>query len=43
MDAVVRKALAKRPDERFQTADEFAAALRGAAEARGASRPRRRC
>ena len=32
MDAVVRKALAKRPDERFQTADEFAAALRGATE-----------
>ncbi len=34
MDAVVRKALAKRPDERFQTADEFAAALRGATERR---------
>ena len=32
MDAVVRKALAKRPDERFQTAAEFAAALRGAAQ-----------
>jgi serine/threonine-protein kinase len=32
MDAVVRKALAKRPDERFQTAEEFAAALRGATE-----------
>jgi serine/threonine-protein kinase len=32
MDAVVRKALAKRPDERFQTADEFAAALRDAAQ-----------
>jgi tRNA A-37 threonylcarbamoyl transferase component Bud32 len=32
MDAVVRKALAKRPDERFQTADEFAAALRGVTE-----------
>jgi serine/threonine-protein kinase len=32
MDAVVRKALAKRPDERYQTADEFAAALRGATE-----------
>ncbi|MDH5246765.1 MAG: serine/threonine protein kinase, partial [Betaproteobacteria bacterium] len=31
MDAVVRKALAKRPDERFQTADEFAAALNTAA------------
>ncbi len=34
MDAVVRKALAKRPDERYQTADEFAAALRGATERR---------
>ena len=32
MDAVVRKALAKRPDERYQTADEFAAALRDAAQ-----------
>ena len=32
MDAVVRKALAKRPDERFQTAEEFAAALRAAAQ-----------
>ena len=32
MDAVVRKALAKRPDERYQNADEFAAALRAAAE-----------
>ena len=31
MDAVVRKALAKRPDERYQNADEFAAALRAAA------------
>ncbi len=30
MDAVVRKALAKRPDERYQNADEFAAALRTA-------------
>ena len=30
MDAVVRKALAKRPDERYQNADEFAAALRAA-------------
>lgn len=28
-DAIVRRALAKRPDERFQTAREFAAALRG--------------
>ncbi len=33
MDAVVRKALAKRPDERYQTAEEFAAALRAAAQA----------
>jgi len=32
MDAVVRKALAKRPDERFQTAAEFAAALAAAAQ-----------
>jgi len=32
MDAIVRKALAKRPDERYQNADEFAAALRAAAE-----------
>ena len=32
MDAVVRKALAKRPDERFQTAEEFADALRAAAQ-----------
>jgi serine/threonine-protein kinase len=31
MDAVVRKALAKRADERFQTAQEFADALRAAA------------
>src|SRR6187397_2858239 len=30
MDAIVRKALAKRPDERYQTAEEFAAALQGA-------------
>jgi tRNA A-37 threonylcarbamoyl transferase component Bud32 len=37
MDAVVRKALAKRPDERFQTAEEFAAALRDAAQAPGTS------
>ena len=33
MDAVVRKALAKRPDERYQNAEEFAAALRAAADA----------
>jgi len=31
MDAVVRKALAKRPDDRFATAREFADALRAAA------------
>jgi eukaryotic-like serine/threonine-protein kinase len=31
MDAVVRKALAKRPEERFQSAGEFAAALNAAA------------
>src|SRR5437016_7735123 len=31
MDAVVQKALAKRPEERFQTAGEFAAALNAAA------------
>ena len=28
MDAIVRKALAKRPEDRFQTASEFAAAVR---------------
>src|SRR5438034_7121347 len=33
LDAVVRKALAKRADERFQTAQEFAEALRAAAPA----------
>jgi len=32
MDTVVRKALAKRPDERFQNAEEFAAALRAAVQ-----------
>ena len=32
MDAVMRKALAKRPDERYQTAQEFAAAIRAAAQ-----------
>ena len=33
MDAVVRRALAKKPDERFQTAEEFATALAVAASA----------
>ena len=33
MDAVVRKALAKRADDRYQTATEFAAAIRAAAAA----------
>jgi eukaryotic-like serine/threonine-protein kinase len=33
MDGVVRRALAKKPDERFATADEFAAALAAAAHA----------
>jgi eukaryotic-like serine/threonine-protein kinase len=37
MDAVVRKALAKRPDERYQTALEFAAAIRTAAEGMAAA------
>ncbi|HKE38855.1 MAG TPA: serine/threonine-protein kinase [Casimicrobiaceae bacterium] len=37
MDAIVRKALAKRPDERFQTAAEFAAAIRGATQAPAAT------
>jgi eukaryotic-like serine/threonine-protein kinase len=37
MDGVVRKALAKRPEERFQTAHEFAAAVRAAAEGMGAA------
>ncbi len=41
MDAVVRKALAKRPDERFQTAEEFADALRAAAQRESARRGRR--
>ena len=35
-DAVVRRALAKRPDDRFANADEFAAALRAAAAAESA-------
>ena len=33
MDAIVRKALAKRPDDRFQTAGEFAATIRAAVPA----------
>jgi serine/threonine-protein kinase len=32
MDAVMRKALAKRPEDRFQTAQEFAAAIRAEAQ-----------
>jgi serine/threonine-protein kinase len=39
IDAVVRKALAKKPEERFQTAAEFAAALRAAAGHRATSAP----
>ena len=37
MDALVRKALAKRPEDRFQSADEFAAALRTAMTAESAA------
>jgi eukaryotic-like serine/threonine-protein kinase len=37
MDAVVRKALEKRADDRYQTADEFAQALQAAAASPGAS------
>ena len=37
MDAVVRKALAKRADDRYQTAQEFADALHAAAPAAGPS------
>jgi serine/threonine-protein kinase len=33
MDAVVRRALAKKPEERFQSAEEFAGALNAAAQA----------
>ena len=33
MDSVMRKALAKRPDERYQSAREFSAAIRSAAQA----------
>ncbi|HEX6136443.1 MAG TPA: serine/threonine-protein kinase, partial [Casimicrobiaceae bacterium] len=36
IDAVVRKALAKRPDDRFQTAQEFSLALRAAMPANAA-------
>ena len=36
-DAVVRRALAKRPEERFADADEFAAALRAAATTESAA------
>ena len=44
MDAVVRKALAKRPDERYQTADEFAAASAAAMRRNARTlRPKRRC
>src|SRR5215471_10874179 len=39
LDAVVRKALAKRADERFQTAQEFADALRAAAPVPSPSAP----
>ncbi len=39
MDAVVRKALAKRPDERYQNAEEFSAALRAAGAQQPASLP----
>jgi eukaryotic-like serine/threonine-protein kinase len=37
MDAVVRKALEKRADDRYQSADEFAAALQAAAKTPGTS------
>ena len=39
LDAVVRKALAKRADERFQTAQEFADAIRAAAPAAAVRKP----
>ena len=41
-DAVVKKAIAKRPDDRFQTAREFADAIRAAAEGRDIAGPRQR-
>ena len=37
MDNIVRRALAKRPEDRFQSADEFAEALRVAAQGGGGS------
>src|SRR5438034_5601075 len=37
MDAVVRKAMAKRPEERYQSASEFAAALNAAAHGEAAA------
>jgi tRNA A-37 threonylcarbamoyl transferase component Bud32 len=37
MDGIVKKALAKRPEDRFQTAAEFAAALRATAQGTGAT------
>ncbi len=42
MDAVVRKALEKRADDRYQTADEFAAALQAAPRRRQPRRATRR-
>ncbi len=42
MDAVVRKALEKRADDRYQTAEEFAAALQAAASRRRPARAIRR-
>jgi eukaryotic-like serine/threonine-protein kinase len=39
MDAVMRKALAKRPDERYQSATEFAAAIRAAAAGAASALP----
>ncbi len=37
LDAVVTRALAKRPEERYQTAQEFSVALTGAAQAQAAA------
>ena len=39
MDAVVRRALAKRPDDRYQSAEEFGDALRTAAQRESAPAP----